>query len=280
MSEYKYDTGIARRLTGAVALVTGASQGIGRAIAERFVTEGASVLATDLDEADMLNAPFADLGPEGRYLRLDVTSEADWRTVRDTITRDFGRLDVLVNNAGIDWICPLPQLTLIDWRRVMAVNCDGPFIGTREMTELLSAGGRMRHGGASVINISTVVGLVACPDTAAYNASKGALRMFSKTCALEFGQSGLPIRVNTLFPGYVDTAILRDGFAKIAASMEAAGQSPVSVADLIHQGIALHPIGRIGQPEDIAGPAVFLASADSAFMTGSDLVVDGGYTAR
>jgi NAD(P)-dependent dehydrogenase (short-subunit alcohol dehydrogenase family) len=270
-----------QRLCGTIALVTGARQGIGRAIVERFVAEGASVLATDLLAENELPGPLPDLGPDGCYRRLDVTREEDWRSTRAWLEQRRGRLDVLVNNAGIDWICPLSELTLADWRRVMAVNAEGPFIGTREMTGLLATGGRQRAGGASVINISTVVGMVACPDTAAYNASKGALRMFGKTCALEFAGAGLPIRVNTIFPGYIaDTAIFDDGLARIAAMLNASGRGPVTVADLIRAGIALHPLGRVGKPDDIAGPAAFLASADSAFMTGSDLVVDGGFTAR
>ncbi len=264
------------RLAGTVALVTGAQQGIGEAIVQCFAAEGCAVIATDL--ADPADPGRTSAGHS--YLKLDVTSEVDWAAAEAYVARTFGRLDILVNNAGIDWIRALPDLTLADWRRVMAVNSDGVFLGTRTMTDLLAKAGAERFGGASVINMSSIMGLVGYPNTAAYNSSKGAVRMFTKSCALEFSAARLPIRVNAIHPGFIETQIMRDGFERIAANMNAAGQGPVTPDDLKAEGARLHPLGRIGQPDEVARAALFLASSDSSFMTGSDLVVDGGYTAR
>lgn len=268
------------RLQGTVALVTGAMRGIGRAIAERFAAEGCNVIATDVLDENEARPTFGELGERGFYLKLDVTSEKDWSAAQATVEQEFGMLDILVNNAGIDWIKRLADLSLKEWRRVMAVNSDGVFLGTRTMTDLLAAAGAMRHGGASIVNISSVMGYVGFPNTSAYNASKGAVRVFTKACAVEFGASGLAIRVNAIHPGFIVTAILRDGFEKIAADMNAAGLGPVTAAELTAKGAALHPIGRLGEPEEVANAALFLASTESSFMTGSDLVVDGGYMAQ
>lgn len=237
------------RLAGKVAIVTGAGRGIGRAIAEAFAAEGAVVIATSQSENHEFDASID-------YHQQDVASDADWRRIAETTLAAHGRIDVLVNNAGIIAYEPLHELTSADWDRVVAVNQTGVFYGMREVMPSMLA-----QGSGSIINVSSIWGNAAVAGAHAYHATKGAVRNMSKNAAITFATSG--VRVNSLHPGFIATPLTD---AQDAAVNEyVVGQTPM---------------GRAGRPEEIAAGAVFLASDESSFMTGAELVIDGGYLAQ
>lgn len=250
------------RLEGRVALVTGGLRGIGRAIAERLLADGARVMLADL--AEDADADLAVLGENAAYARLDVSDEAGWGRAVEAIERRFGRLDILVANAGIGGTGPVREMALADWRGTMSVNLDGVFLATKHCCDLLGRSGADWAGGAAIVNVSSIMGLVALPGVSAYNASKGAVRLFTKSTALEFAAGKLPIRVNSVHPGFVETPLLVD----------------TSTQEAIDFYTASTPVGRMAQPREIASVVAFLASDDASYMTGSELVVDGGYTAQ
>ncbi|MBU6268861.1 MAG: SDR family oxidoreductase [Sphingomonadales bacterium] len=266
-----------QRLQGRVAFVSGGLRGIGLACVERFLAEGAEVVLSDLDAADsaLATETMARLGQAASYVQANVTKEEDWARARDTVVARHGKLHILVNNAGIGPSSAIEDTTLAAFRAVMAVNVDGVFLGVKTFAELLGASGNDVAGGSSIINVSSMYGIVGAVDTAPYNASKGAVRLFTKGMALEFATKKVPIRVNSLHPGMIETAMMDNGFQ----GMVDAGLA-TSVKDLKDGMIALTPLGRLGQPEDLAAGVYFLASADSAFMTGAELVMDGGWTVQ
>jgi NAD(P)-dependent dehydrogenase (short-subunit alcohol dehydrogenase family) len=265
------------RLEGRVALVTGALRGIGLATAERLLAEGAVVVLTDLPDAG--NAEVAAvldrLGPAARYIRLNVAQEADWQAAITQLRTDHGRLDVLVGNAGTDCTARVEEITLADWRRVMAVNVDGLFLGVKHCAPLMSETGKTTRGGASIISVSSIMGMVGISDASAYNTSKGAVRLFCKAVAIEFAEKRMAIRVNSVHPGFVRTRLLEQG-------ME--GWVEKGLADnaqILLDGLAARtPIGRIADPAEIAPAIAFLASDDASYITGAELVIDGGWTAQ
>lgn len=248
-------------LTGRPALVTGGGRGIGAAIARRFAAEGAPVMVTDLD-LDAAAAVAAEITNEGgtaHALAQDVTDEKQWLSVINEIAARFGALRILVNNAGTGARQPMTETSLAEWRRIMAVNCDGVFLGMKHAVIA------MAEGGGSIINMASIYGKVGVAESVTYCASKGAVTLMTKAAALECATQGQPIRINSLHPGFVDTPLLRTA-AEGTDLMEAARQ--------------LHPLGRLATPDEIADAALFLASDQSRFMTGAELVVDGGYTAQ
>lgn len=253
------------RVEGKVAVVTGAAKGIGRATAELLAREGALVAATDVD-ADALREAVA--GIEGvvgaaRAWELDVTDETAVARVVSEVADHFGGIDVLVNNAGIAGANrPTHEVTAEEWRRVMAVNVEGVFFCTKHAIPHLREG-----GGGSIVNLSSIYGLVGAADSPPYHASKGAVRLMSKTDAMLYADDG--IRVNSVHPGYVWTPMVEE-------ALEERGE----LEEKREQVAALHPLGRIGEPEEVAYAILYLASDESAFVTGSELVIDGGYTAR
>ncbi|MEX6724143.1 SDR family NAD(P)-dependent oxidoreductase [Parapedomonas caeni] len=252
-------------LTGRVALVTGAANGIGLAIAGTLEAAGAQVVTTDIVPAQ---------APVGRFLAHDVTSPEQWAGVLATVEREFGRLDVLVNNAGIVHSAPVETTSLEDWRRVTAVNVDGVFLGVKAALPLMRASAATTPFGGSIINVSSVAGLVGAPLFSAYCMSKGAVRLFTKATAAEFGVLGHKIRVNSVHPGGVDTAMMDRIYAR------AVEQGLVESVEAARAGVvATHPLGRLANPDDIAKVVRFLASDDAGYMTGSEVVVDGGHTA-
>lgn len=264
------------RLGGRIALVSGALRGIGRAIAECLADDGATTILTDLDgEGD--SEPRAALAaiPGAAYIRLDATDEAGWQAARDHVERQFGRLDILVNNVGADLTGKVQDISLADWRRLMTLNMDTVFLGTKTFQPLLARSGASTPYGSSIVNISSIMGLVGMSEVSAYNASKGAVRLFTKSNALEFADAGVPIRVNSVHPGFVETPLLHKGMERWAAR-----DGSVTARQLIEAMAATTPIKRLAQPIEIGRVVAFLASDDSSYMTGSEVVVDGGWTAR
>jgi NAD(P)-dependent dehydrogenase (short-subunit alcohol dehydrogenase family) len=259
-------------LEGRVALVTGCTGGIGRVISQALAEAGAKVIGADMGND---GAEWCGLVQSGRYIQLNVTDEGDWGKAIGLIEREFNGLDILVHVAGIVVVEKLETTTLDDWRRQMAVNVDGPFLGTKAAVKLMSRTGADRPFGASIIIISSVAGIIGSPLHTGYCASKGAVRLFGKACAMEFSALGYKIRVNTVHPSGVKTTMVdhilqrfvENGFAE-SVEAAAAGLGPA------------HPIGRMADPIDIAKAVRFLASDESGYMHGSELVVDGGYTAQ
>lgn len=267
----------ARRLEGRVAFVSGALRGIGLAIAERFAAEGAQVVLADLDAVDsaLASATLDRLGPAASYLQSDVTREEDWLRARQVVGERHGKLHVLVNNAGTDLTGPVETLSMESWRRIMAINVDGVFLGTKTFVPLMAEAGAHVRGGSSLINISSIMGLVGYSEVSAYNASKGAVRLFTKGVAIEFAGKKMPIRANSIHPGFVRTPLLDAGFQRWVDKGFA--EKP---EDLVATMAATTPIGRLAEPSEIAGAAFFLAGEDSSYMTGAELVIDGGWTAQ
>ncbi len=264
------------RLDGKVALVTGAGRGIGAASARRLAAAGAAVLVSDLSETDarLVADTIARAGGNAIPLRLDVTSEVDWFGAVKQAEERLGGLDVLVNNAGIAFAKPTEQTGLDEWRRITAVNVDGVFLGTRACSGLLKQRAQRWPGGSAIVNVSSIYGLVGTDAAAAYSMTKGAVRLFTKSTALEFARAGQRVRVNSVHPGYIDTDM---GQCAMAALVE---RGLAKDTDAARAALAsFHPLGRMGQPEDVAAAVNFLVSDDAAFITGTELVVDGGYTA-
>lgn len=259
------------RMDSKVALVTGAGGGIGLATVRLLIEGGATVLATDKDPAAE-SVLHAALGATDQldFIAHDVTAEADWKTAIDRCRQRFGRLDVLVNNAGIAIRERLDAMDLATWRRVMDVNLDGVFLGTQAAVAAMRLNG---NAGGSIVNVSSIMGLVGGAGPA-YNASKGGVRLLTKSVAAWCAREGLPIRVNSVHPGYIRTNLIEDAFARVDPEQD--GYTPDELRETIR---GLHPMGRFGEPEEVARAIVFLASEDASFMTGSELVVDGGYTA-
>ena len=254
------------RMRGKVAIVTGAAMGIGRACAIRLAEEGAAIVATDLDPAR--GAAVADeikcKGGDAIFVQHDVAQESAWTNVIQTTLERYGKLDVLVNNAGIALAQDVEHTTLDEWRRLMSINLDGVFLGTKHAVVAMKAN---RSG--SIINLSSIEGLIGDPNLAAYNASKGVVRLLTKSSALYCAKAGYNIRVNSVHPGYIWTPMV-ENFLK----------SQGDVVEGRKQLDSLHPIGHIGDTDDIAYGVVYLASDESKFVTGTELVIDGGYTAQ
>jgi NAD(P)-dependent dehydrogenase (short-subunit alcohol dehydrogenase family) len=253
------------RLRGKIAIVTGAAMGIGRAIAARMAEEGATVALLDLnDEAgEAVARGLAERGLGARYWRCDVSREADVARVFDEVATAFGRLDALVNNAGVSGANkPTDQLSEAEWDFVQAINVKGVFFGTKHAIPHMR-----RSGGGSIINLSSIYGLVGAADVPPYHASKGAVRLMSKNDALIYAPDR--IRVNSIHPGFIWTPMVENFLTE--QGDVALGRKAVD---------ALHPLGHLGEADDIAWGAVYLASDEAKFVTGAELVIDGGYTAR
>lgn len=266
-----------QRLKGKVAFVSGGLRGIGLACVERFLSEGAEVVLSDLDapESDNATATMARLGQAASYVQANVSREEDWQRARDLVAERHGKLHVLVNNAGIDLTGPVESLSMEGWRRIMDINVDGVFLGVKTFVPMMNECGRDFKGGSSIINVSSVMGLVGYTDTSAYNASKGAVRLFTKSIAVEFAKKQMPIRANSLHPGFVITPLLHDGFQRWVDKGFAE-----KAQDLVDMVAAQTPLGRLADPAELASGVFFLASEDSAYMTGAELVMDGGWTAQ
>jgi len=252
----------AGRLDGKISLITGAASGIGWVTAELFAAEGAVVILADRAADELGQRARAILARDARHraVVLDVTSEAQWMRVMQEVEREFGRLDVLVNNAGIGYFRSIVDTTFEEWRNILAVNLDGVFLGTKHALPLLA-----RSGTGSIVNVSSIRGQVAGPNVAAYSASKAGVRLFTKSTAIECAAAGNGVRANSVHPGVIETpmsAQALDDPARLAKSLERI------------------PAGRLGKASEIAAAIVFLASDESSYMTGSEITIDGGYTAQ
>jgi len=246
------------RVQGKLALVTGGASGLGEAIALRLAAEGATVIVADLDEPAERHAGF---------MRLDVTDEAQWIAAMAELRLRHQRLNIAVNCAGTNVARSFPSdTTLADWRRVMSVNLDGVFLGTKHALAAMCASDPVN---GSIINISSMFGLVASPDIAPYCASKGGVHLYSKSVALSCAEQGVNVRVNSVHPGFIDTPLLRKSMARFG-----------DMAQARRTYDALQPLGHVGEPDDVAWGVLYLASDESKFVTGSELVIDGGFTAR
>lgn len=238
------------RLNGKVAIVTGASRGIGLGIVKKFAAEGAHVIAGSTSNP-------SDVYPEGvEGVKLDVTSEADWARVTKDALAKHGKIDVLVNNAGIIAYEALSELNLEAWNKVIGVNQTGVFLGMRAVIP-----GMQEKKSGSIINVSSIWGNAAVPGAHAYHATKGAVLMMTKNAAITYVGDG--IRVNSMLPGFIDTPLTQS-------------QDP----DVNAYVVGLTPMGRAGTPEEIANGCLFMASDESSFMTGAEMVIDGGYLAQ
>jgi NAD(P)-dependent dehydrogenase (short-subunit alcohol dehydrogenase family) len=251
------------RVSNKVALVTGGARGLGFAIARVLTHEGAAVMITDaMGEAGA--AAAEQIRTEGGrccFIHQDVTDEARWTQVITEVVSQFGGLDILVNNAGIVAAGSIEEETLEGWRKTQAVNLDGVFMGTKQAVLA------MRDKGGSVINISSIEGLVGAPNIAAYNASKGGVRLLTKSAALHCAKQGYRVRVNSVHPGFILTDMVKDGLG---------GKG----SEAWEQALNAIPVGAMGEPNDIAYGVLYLACDESKYVTGSELVIDGGYTAR
>jgi NAD(P)-dependent dehydrogenase (short-subunit alcohol dehydrogenase family) len=240
------------RLEGRVVLVTGAASGLGLACVQRFADEGATVVGVDLqDPSDW---------PGARFDRLDVTDEAGVSALVASIVRDHGRLDAVVNSAGVAGGGPAHLVPLDDWERVLRVNLTGTFLVCKHAVVPM-----MEQGSGSIVNVASIEGIEGTEGGSSYNASKGAVVIFTKNMAIDYGRRG--VRVNCICPGFIDTPLFR-------SVMDSPGMA--TVRERYRQE---HKLGRFGRPEEIAGAALFLVSDDSSFVTGHALVVDGGFTA-
>jgi cyclopentanol dehydrogenase len=248
------------RLDGKVALISGGARGQGAVEARMFAEEGACVVFGDIldDEGRKVEAEIRELGGQATYVHLDVTSESDWANAVNAAVSEYGKLNVLVNNAGIVLGRSIEEMTVEEWDRLFDVNAKGVFLGTK-----LAIPEMRKAGGGSIVNISSTAGLVGSLTSSAYSASKGAVRLFTKSTAVQYGAEN--IRANSIHPGPIDTP-MGDQVWPNAGSRE----------EVIERTV----LKRIGTPEDIANGALFLASEESSFMTGSELVIDGGVTAQ
>jgi meso-butanediol dehydrogenase/(S,S)-butanediol dehydrogenase/diacetyl reductase len=245
-----------KRFSNKVCLVTGAARGIGAAIAAAFGAEGAQVVLTDILH-DELDAQASQLGQTA--LPLDVADENGWRALAAEVDNRFGRLDVLVNNAGYGWSRPITEIALEDWRQLMSVNVEGMFLGMKHCIPMIA-----KSGGGAIVNLSSMYGTVGESGLSAYCASKGAVKMMSKAAAVECAELGNGIRVNSVHPGFVSTPAVAES---------------LSIEDIDAMRLR-HPMKRLADPLEIARAIVFLASDDASFVTGTELHVDGGFTAR
>ena len=249
------------RLEGKVALISGGARGQGAAEAKLFAGEGAKVVFGDIldDLGKQVEAEIHEVGGEALYIHLDVTNAADWASAVEAAVSRYGRLDVLVNNAGITIRKNVEDTTEEDWDRIMAINAKGVFLGTKQAIPAMR-----QSGGGSIVNISSTAGLVGSPYSgASYAATKGAVRLFTKATAIQYAKEG--IRCNSVHPGLLETPMTQDMLADAAHREERTQRIP---------------LGRVGTAEDVAYGVLYLASDEASFVTGSELVIDGGATAQ
>jgi 3(or 17)beta-hydroxysteroid dehydrogenase len=254
------------RVEGKIAIVTGSGTGIGRATALRLAGEGATLVITDMDMAAG-ETVVGEIGDTANFVQQDVREEGDWRRLMDDTLSRHGRLDILVNNAGIlatENLQELESTELDQWRAIQCVNTEGVFLGCKYGVEAMRA-----NGGGSIVNLSSMAALVGTPHLVAYGASKGAVRQLTKSVALHCGSRGYGIRCNSVHPGLIET--------RMGDQVMALGNGDIERNKEARRRMV--PLGELGRPDDVANCILFLASDDARYVTGAELVVDGGYTA-
>src|ERR1700732_3267041 len=254
---------MAGRLAGKAAFITGGASGLGRAVGLALAEEGASVAIADIDQPRGREVAKA-IGAQAIFLPHDVTSEEQWLANLNEAALAFGHLDTLINNAGIGTRGTVEQTTLAEWRRIHAVNLEGPFLGCKHGIALIA-----KAGGGAIINISSVAGLIGTRDSAAYCASKGGVRLLTKSVALHCAHRKNGVRCNSIHPVYTDTPMVE----QMVAAVKEPEKMRRALADMI-------PLGRLGTPEELAAMAVYLVAEESRFVTGAEFVFDGGFTAN
>jgi len=257
------------RLEGKVAMITGGASGIGKAHAELFAKQGAKVVITTrrkVAEGTALAESIKKEGGEATFIKLDVTKEGEWREVINEVIGKYGKLNILVNNAGVSLAKTIEDTSLDEWNLVMDINSTGVFLGTKYAIEAMKNNGEP----CSIINISSIDAMVGEAELPAYCASKGAVRSLTKSVALSCAQAGYTIRVNSVHPGYIHTELTEK-------EAQDSGLTPKQYFEKVGK---MHPIGRIGEPIDIAYVSLYLASDESRWVTGGEFVADGGYIAR
>jgi len=257
------------RVKDKVALVTGGASGIGKECALLLAKEGAKVVVTtniNVDGGKKVVNEINTNGGDAIFLKHDVSKEEDWKQVMEQTLQKFGRLDVLINNAGVLLLKNVESTSLQEWRWLMSINLDGVFLGTKYGIEVMK-----KRGGGSIINMSSTAGIIGSSNREAYSASKGGVRIFTKSAALHCAQAGYNIRVNSVHPNWIRTAMAEKGGQFFGEGDVEAGQKLMDSS---------HPIGHMGEPIDVAYGVLYLASDESKFVTGSELVIDGGYTAQ
>ena len=253
------------RLKGKVSVISGGGSGIGRAICERFCEEGAIVVVADINQA-VGEQVAKTLDEPSSFFQLDVREKGQWHSLMNEVTQKYGKLDVLVNNAGILSTTSrqsVEDVDLEEWRSVQSVNVEGVFLGCQAAVNI------MKSVGGAIVNLSSVAGLIASPGILAYGASKGAVRQLTKSIAVDCARKGYGIRCNSVHPGLIDTEMGQN-------SMHMGGGNP---EENYRKRVALTPMGEAGSPIDIANGIVFLASDEARHVTGAELVIDGGLTA-
>ncbi len=249
-----------KRLQGKTALISGAAKGMGAAEARLFAEEGAQVIVADVDDASAsaVVKDIEDAGGRATAVHLDVSDAASWQTAIAEGNKAFGNINVLVNNAGILLMKPVQDTTEDDWDKIFSINAKGVFLGTKAVLDNMKAA-----GGGSIVNISSIYGLVGAPSAAAYQATKGAVRLFTKSTAVDYAEFN--IRANSIHPGVIRTTMTKDILGDPQGEKAMLGTTVLQ---------------RAGQPEEVARAVLFLASDEASFMTGAEMVVDGGYTAQ
>ena len=251
------------RLEGKTALVTGAASGIGLQTSIRLAEEGARVMMTDIN-LEKVRQQAEKIDANATFLKLDIIEEEEWISVLDETVKRFDRLDILVNSAGMVLIADVEQITLEEWRKVHAVNLDGTFLGCKHGVRVMK-----EFGAGSIINLSSVSGMIGGFNLAAYNSSKGAVRMLTKSVALHCARAGYGIRCNSIHPTFIETPMLE--------SMILDSPDPEKARQTLVRQV---PLRRIGKPDDVANMIVYLASDESTFVTGTEMVIDGGVIAQ
>jgi len=255
------------RVKNKVAIVTGGASGLGKSSAILLAREGAKIVVTDIDEEDgkKVVQQIKANGGEAIFIKQDVSKADEWKNVIETTLKTFGKLHILANSAGIGLGGTVEEVTLEDWKNLIDVNLNGTFLGTQYGIKGMKETGE----GGSIINFSSIEGLIRDPNLPAYNASKGGVTIFTKSAALHCARQGYGIRINSIHPAYIWTPMV-ENFLKAQGDVEEGKKQLES----------LHPVGHLGEPDDIGYGVVYLASDESKFMTGSELVIDGGYTAQ
>ncbi|OBX23344.1 MULTISPECIES: SDR family oxidoreductase [Bizionia] len=255
------------RVKNKVAIVTGGASGLGKSSAILLAREGAKIVITDLDEenGNKVVQQIKNDGGEAIFIKQDVSKEDQWKMVIDRTLKTYEKLNILANAAGIAIGKNVEDITLADWKRLLSINLDGSFLGTQYAIKAMKETGE----GGSIINFSSIEGLIGDPNLPAYNASKGGVTIFTKSAALHCAKQGYKIRVNSIHPAYIWTPMV-ENLLKAQGNLEEGKKYLES----------LHPVGHLGEPDDIGYGVVYLASDESKFITGSGLVIDGGYTAQ